>query len=283
MAAFDGRVLGLLAAAGSGSRLGFDQPKAFVELAGRTLLERSLDVLSDAESVSHTLVIVSADMRETAEELVSTEANVRRWAGMSVEVVLGGRERMDSVYAGLGVLEQKYLARPMDGCSGIPAGEAASTPLVVVHDAARCLTPPAMIAAAVAEAARGVSAGEFSGVVPVLPVTDTIKLVDVRSAADVRVEQTPARGSLRAAQTPQVFALDQLLDANQKYLATVEIAASHASQITGNQPLQLATDDSSLMEIAGYRVQAVEGDPLAMKITTPMDYRIAELMLQGEL
>ena len=114
-------------------------------------------------------------------------------------------------------------------------------------------------------------------------MVDTIKVVDQARAGsadgEILLEQTPARDTLRAAQTPQVFRLVELREANLEYLATVEISSAHASRNTGNQPLMTATDDASLMEMAGKKVTAVDGELLAMKITTPLDYRVATMLL----
>ncbi len=245
-------VYALVAAAGSGSRLGVDQPKAFVELAGRTLLERALDGLARSEVIDHAIILVSPDMRETADKLIQQDFNRASWAGMAVSVTLGGGERMDSVWAGL-------------------------------EELARCMTPPEMIARVVDSARYGAKHQAWSGSVPVVPVVDTIKVVDQARAGsadgEILLEQTPARDTLRAAQTPQVFRLDELREANLEYLATVEISSAHASRNTGNQPLMTATDDASLMEMAGKKVTAVDGELLAMKITTPLDYRVATMLL----
>lgn len=261
-------VYALVAAAGSGTRLGFDQPKAFVELAGRTLLERALDGLARSEVIDHAIILVSPDMRETAEKLVQQDFNRASWAGMAVSVTLGGGERMDSVWAGLEELARREV--PEDS-------------LVAVHDAARCMTPPEMIARVVDSARYGAKHQTWSGSVPVVPVVDTIKVVDQARAGsadgEILLEQTPARDTLRAAQTPQVFRLDELREANLEYLATVEISSAHASRNTGNQPLMTATDDASLMEMAGKKVTAVDGELMAMKITTPLDYRVATMLL----
>ncbi|KAB3519832.1 2-C-methyl-D-erythritol 4-phosphate cytidylyltransferase [Corynebacterium sp. zg254] len=239
------RTLALIAAAGSGTRLGFSTPKAFVELAGRTLLERSLDLIHDAHRVSHTLVIASADMMPRAQALLDNPENLRRWQGMRVGLVRGGRERVDSVYQGLLALEREY---------------GRDDSLVLIHDAARCLTPSSMVAGVVDHATDVLARGTAVGAIPVVPVADTIKVVE-----QGQVVSTPPRESLRAVQTPQGFALDRLLEANEAYQASAG---------------PLATDDASLMEMAGLPVSVVDGDARAMKITTPSDYRMAQLLLE---
>ena len=202
--------------------MGAEVPKAYVELGGRTLLERSVATMSQV--ADHVVVVVSPDMEARARELL---------AGFAVQFVHGGAERADSIYAALNAISLD------DAC-------------VLVHDAARALTPVSMVSRV-----AGAVAGGAPAVVPVVPVSDTVK----RVARDV-VEETLDRSVLRAAQTPQGFDLRLLREANQKYLA--------------QKPSFVATDDASLMEWFGAPVTTVEGDALAFKITTPLDLQLAE-------
>ena len=96
-----------------------------------------------------------------------------------------------------------------------------------------------------------------SAVVPVLPLTDTIKAVDASGA----VLATPDRAGLRAVQTPQGFATKLLLRAYQQ-AGTADF-----------------TDDASLVEHVGGQVQVVDGDPLAFKITTRLDLLLAQAIV----
>ncbi|WP_438804531.1 2-C-methyl-D-erythritol 4-phosphate cytidylyltransferase [Nocardia alni] len=136
--------------------------------------------------------------------------------------------------------------------AGIAA--ALNTPKTVshflVHDAARALTPPSLIERVVAELRAGQSA-----VVPGLPVADTIKTVDAHGD----VTGTPDRSVLRAIQTPQGFEAQLLRDA-------------YASGLH-------ATDDAGLVERFGAHVRVIPGDPLAFKITTPLDLHLARTLL----
>ena len=202
--------------------MGAEVPKAYVELGGRTLLERSVATMSQV--ADHVVVVVSPDMEARARELL---------AGFAVQFVHGGAERADSIYAALNAISLD------DAC-------------VLVHDAARALTPVSMVSR-VADAV----VGGAPAVVPVVPVSDTVK----RVARDV-VEETLDRSVLRAAQTPQGFDLRFLREANEKYLA--------------QKPSFVATDDASLMEWFGVPVTTVEGDAMAFKITTPLDLQLAE-------
>ncbi|WP_288865776.1 2-C-methyl-D-erythritol 4-phosphate cytidylyltransferase [uncultured Corynebacterium sp.] len=216
------KVVAVVAAAGRGTRLGAEVPKAYVELGGRTLLERSVATMSQV--ADHVVVVVSPDMEARARTAL---------AARDVQLVHGGAERADSIYAALNAISLD------DAC-------------VLVHDAARALTPVSMVSRV-----AGAVVGGAPAVVPVVPVSDTVK----RVAGDV-VEETLDRSVLRAAQTPQGFDLRLLREANEKYLA--------------QKPSFVATDDASLMEWFGAPATTVEGDALAFKITTPLDLQLAE-------
>jgi 2-C-methyl-D-erythritol 4-phosphate cytidylyltransferase len=148
-------------------------------------------------------------------------------------VVAGGATRADSVRAGLAV---------------VPA----DADVVVVHDAARPLAGPALFAAVV----DAVRAGDADGVVPVVPVADTLKRVD-----GSRVVATVDRDDLVAVQTPQGFAADALR--------------------TAHRGAGDATDDAGLLEAAGLVVVTVPGDPRNLKLTRPEDLALAEALLDG--
>lgn len=234
------RVIALIAAAGQGTRLGAEVPKAYVELRGRTLLERSVRALLASGVVDEVIVLVSPDMEPEAARIIGridTADGKNTTNAAPIRLVHGGSERADSVWAGL---------------QAIPDDDA----VVLIHDAARALTPPAMV--------RGVAKRVLEGApaaVPVVPVADTIKEV----AADA-VVSTPDRSRLRAVQTPQAFRLSALRQANLDYWA--------------EQPEFTATDDASLMEWHGERVATVPGDTLAFKITTPIDLTLAHALTE---
>lgn len=186
------------------------------------MLGLAVNGLIAAGVVDEIIVMVPAEQVDRTAALLPSGAPVR--------IVIGGAERTDSVRAGLAA-----------------AGDCA---FFLVHDAARALTPPALIARVVAELRAG-----HPAVVPALPVVDTVKTVDSRG----NVTGTPDRGALRAIQTPQGFAA-----------ATLRAAYAEA---------ETATDDAGLVERLGTAVRTVPGDPLAFKITTPLDLRLAESLL----
>ncbi|OBY32485.1 2-C-methyl-D-erythritol 4-phosphate cytidylyltransferase [Mycolicibacter kumamotonensis] len=210
-------------AAGSGVRLGAGVPKAFFLLGEQTLVERAVAGLRESGVVDQVVVAVPPDRTDEAKLIL----------GRTATVVPGGAHRVDSVRLALE-----------------SAGEA---DFVLVHDAARPLTPPDLIVRVVEALRDG-----HRAVVPALPVPDTIKAVDANGV----VLGTPERAGLRAVQTPQGFAADLLLRAYQQ--------AGAAAQFT---------DDASMVEHIGGPVQTVDGDPLAFKITTRLDAMLAEAVI----
>jgi 2-C-methyl-D-erythritol 4-phosphate cytidylyltransferase len=216
-------------AAGSGQRLAAGVPKAFFHLDGRTLVERAVSCLLESGVVDRVVVAVPADRTGQAKLILGREATI----------VYGGANRGESVGRALAAV-----------------ADAEQPSFVLVHDAARPLTPPDLVVRVV-EALR---AGH-SAVVPALPLSDTVKAVDANGV----VLGTPERAGLRAVQTPQGFATELLLRAYQ-----------HAGEVTGVD----FTDDASMVEHIGGQVQVVDGDPLAFKITTQWDILLAQAIVK---
>lgn len=216
--------IALLLCAGRGTRLGSELPKAFVPLAGRPLFAWSLEALDRCEAIDG---IVMVGPVRTLRDLVSAGGLPTRKIVAWTE---GGEERQHSVGRGLHVLPE--------GCSH-----------VAVHDAARALVTPDVVARAVAEAkAHGAA-------VAAVALADTLKRATLGA-----VTETVPRAGLWAAQTPQVFRRDWLERAHQE---------AH----------DVATDDAALVEALGHPVHVSEGDPLNFKITTPADLALAEAWL----
>jgi 2-C-methyl-D-erythritol 4-phosphate cytidylyltransferase len=213
-------------AAGSGQRLAAGVPKAFFHLDGQTLVERAVSGLLKSGVVDRVVVAVPAERTGQAKLILGREATI----------VAGGANRRESVGRALTAI-----------------ADSEEPNFVLVHDAARALTPPELVVRVV-EALR---AGH-PAVVPALPLSDTVKAVDANGV----VLGTPDRAGLRAVQTPQGFTTELLLRAYQQ-AATAEF-----------------TDDASMVEHIGGQVQVVEGDPLAFKITTRWDILLAQAIVQ---
>lgn len=266
-------VVAVLTAAGSGTRLGAAGPKALVEIAGRTLLRRAALGLLDSGVVDHVVVTAPDD------HLARFRAEVADLGGAGPPGPSGaGRSGTVEVVAGSSASRQASVALGL--AAALDARPDAA--VVLVHDAARALTPPDVARRVVAAVRAGRDA-----VVPALPVIDTVKEVgEVRKVAvrDGRrpeeglpdgvipveiVVATPDRARLRAVQTPQGFAAATLLAAHR-------LGADRAFD-----EARAASDDAGLVEAAGGAVAVVAGDPLALKITTPLDAALAEVLAAG--
>lgn len=229
-------VAAILVAAGNGARLGAGIPKAFAPLCGEPLLAHALRGVLGCAQVGHVVIVAPGSHIDECREV----AGLNRVADEHpyVDVVAGGVDRPASVEAGLAALSRDDA-------------------IVLVHDVARCLAPPDLFARVILAVRAG-----HPAVVPGLPVTDTIKVVDAQG----RVLATPDRESLRGIQTPQGFLREVLEHAH---------AQGHAQPVVVS-----ATDDASLVERAGGRVHVVTGDHRALKITSPLDLTLATALLQ---
>lgn len=201
-------------------------PKALVEVRGVSLLARAVRGLLESGSVAFVVVAAPPDQIESFAESVAV-------FGERCRVVAGGADRTQSVRLALASVPPR------------------SYDAVLVHDAARAFTPPEVISAVVDAIADGARA-----VVPAVPVTDTVKVVDDSGV----IIATQDRTALRAVQTPQGFTEDLL-------------RAAYAAGFDA------ATDDAGLVERLGERVHTVPGHHHAMKITTAFDLAVAEAIL----
>jgi 2-C-methyl-D-erythritol 4-phosphate cytidylyltransferase len=210
----------LIVAAGSGERLGAARPKALVELAGRPLLQWSIDAVSQLPGLDRIVVAMPPGAPAPA----------------GVTAVAGGACRSESVALALAA------AGP---------GET-----VLVHDAARPLVSVELLKRTIAALHGDASA---DAAIAAASVTDTIKRVDEGGG----VTETLDRGALWAVQTPQVFRRDAL---------------ERALDIP-REELERATDDAWLIERAGGRVIVVPAQQENLKVTTPADLQVAEMLI----
>jgi 2-C-methyl-D-erythritol 4-phosphate cytidylyltransferase len=203
------------------------RPKQFIDLLGHPALYHTLRAFEDAPAIDKVYVVGD---RERIERLAE-EAGISKYAGCGEP----GEARSLSTRSGLLLCEDEEEA------------------IVLIHDGSRCLVTPDLIGRVV-EATRGGA----DGVIPALPVSDTIKVAENGS-----VSQTLDRTKLHAAQTPQAFRLGML---RRIYAAPEKV-------------LRAATDDASLVEDAGGRVAMVVGEKTNIKLTTPEDLILAEAIL----
>lgn len=226
------RIAIVVVAAGSGARLDAGAPKAFVGIDGRSILRHALDGVF-AAAPAQVVVVAPAGFEGDAETELLAAAGERADLG---RVVTGGGTRQASVAAGLAALWGDVTT-------------------VLVHDAARALTSPEVIDAVIA------AVGEEEGILPTLPVVDTLKRVD-----GDRVVAPVERAGLAAAQTPQGFPRGPLE------------AAYRRAEADGVD----YTDDAALFAAAGHRVRHIAGSSRSFKITTPADLERARRLLAAE-
>jgi 2-C-methyl-D-erythritol 4-phosphate cytidylyltransferase len=221
--------IALILAAGSGERLGSEEPKALVELAGRPLLQWSVDVLREVVGIER--IVIALPLGSPA------PAGVIGLDGRTIAVA-GGAVRSESVRLALAAV-----------------GSGSDQDLVLIHDAARPLLTAALAQATITALEEDET---IDGAIAAVPMTDTVKRV-----AHGVVSETLDRSQLWAVQTPQVFrraALERALDVSEEVLAQ-------------------ATDDAWLIERAGGRVGVVKASSENLKVTTPLDLRMAEMLL----
>ena len=219
-----GRVGVIVVAAGQSRRMG-GIDKLFALLRGRPLLSHLLDGFCSSPLVDEVVLVLSQETLEAGRALA--QDSPRRNA---IRYCVGGERRQDSVHCGLNTLSP---------CEW-----------VAVHDGARPLAGPGLLA-------KGLEAAQETGAaVPVIPLSDTVKMVD----SEGWVVETLSRDRLWAVQTPQVFRRELLFEAHRTVTDTV-------------------TDDAAMVERLGRRVRVFPGTPANLKVTRPEDLLVAEALL----
>lgn len=243
-------VTAVIAAAGSGERLGAGGPKAFVPLAGRPMIEWSIDAFAACEAVAAIVVAVPPKVGDASSSRLPNIRQVGPEDG-STTLVEGGATRSESVANALAKVE---------------------TELVAIHDAARPLVASDLVEALIAVLAAN---PEAAGVIPAAPITDTVKRTKPADRSNVafylpemqnatlEISETLDRAELWGAQTPQVFRTEALRTA---------LAVDEATR-------DACTDEAMLLERAGETVLIHPTGPENLKVTTPLDLRVAELLL----
>ena len=215
----------VILAAGASRRMG-GLDKTFASLAGKPLIQHSLDIFMACSTIDQIVLVCSKSNLKRGKRLLECGGYSRK-----VAICEGGSRRQGSVENGLVALKE---------CQW-----------VAVHDGARpCLEPKALV-----EGLR--HALEHGSAVAAVPVTDTIKVADGQG----RVVSTPPRQDLWAVQTPQIFRYAELVDAYKRIDEDV-------------------TDDASVIERAGGTVSLYRSSYDNIKVTTPLDIDIAELILK---
>ena len=216
----------VIVAAGTASRMG-GIDKVMAPLENEPMIVRTVRTFQNCDAIKEIVIVTREDLIPKISSICGKFEKVKA-------VVVGGKDRAESVRNGLGMLSNKVK-------------------LVAVQDGARPLITDAVIDRTVR------AAHTYGAAAPAIPVKDTIKVVEGGIVAT-----TPDRNTLKAIQTPQVFDFDLLKGALKK----------------ADQDGAAITDDCSAVELLGYKVKIVEGDERNIKVTTPMDLKIAEMLLE---
>lgn len=231
----------VLLAGGSGRRMGGPEPKQFIEVAGRTLLEHSIRAFDRNSDIDEIVIVCHPDYLSRVSDIVAPYPKVRH-------VVRGGRERYDSTLAALNVYEGNDA-------------DVANVPLdqvnVLIHDCVRCLVSDRIIS----DCVRALH--EYRAVDVAIPCTDTIIEVDDQE----HIVRMPQRSHLRNVQTPQAFRLDVLVDAYRRGLADPNFVTTDDCSVVHKY-------------LPDVPICVVPGESTNIKITYPEDLILAEKLLK---
>ncbi|MDI9490599.1 MAG: 2-C-methyl-D-erythritol 4-phosphate cytidylyltransferase [Clostridiaceae bacterium] len=255
-------VIAVIPAAGAGVRMEAEKNKAFLSLAGESIIRRTVKAFLAVECISEIYIMVNPLESKEMHNHLSGLANPYQ---TKIEVVPGGETRQDSVHLGL-----EHIANRRSDSSSIfevsqnlyeqikslcQSGKKRT--LCLVHDGARCLISNQNIQDYIKELKK-----DFFGLGVAVPLNDTIRRIDQTG----KVIETPDRSSLRAMQTPQGSDFDILLLAH-RYVKENNIQV---------------TDDLAVLEAIQYPVKLFPGNFKNIKITHPEDIPIAEKLLKIE-
>lgn len=221
----------IIAAAGMSNRMGSKINKQFIWIEGKPILAHTIEKFEKCRYIDEIIIVSKEEEIEYCRKEIVKKYKFKKVSN----IIRGGKERQDSVYNGILALNEK-------------------TDIVLTHDGAR----PFIEIENIEDGIKGVL--EFGACVIGVPVTDTIKVV----GEDNTVKNKPDRSTIWAAQTPQCFLKDILIEGYEKSI----------------KDRYFATDDSSIVENAGNKVKMIMGNYKNIKITTPEDIIIAESLFK---
>ncbi|MBI4684909.1 MAG: 2-C-methyl-D-erythritol 4-phosphate cytidylyltransferase [Nitrospirae bacterium] len=232
------KIVAIVPAAGFGKRFGPGGNKQFQSLKDKPLIVWTLKVFESIRDIEEVIPVLKNDDMEAGLDLID-----KYRLSKVKKIAPGGKERQDSVFSGLNLVEKKTAA-------------------VLIHDGVRPFFKRSLVEESINQLK------DCDGVVAGIPVKDTIKGVSTSNVRnEIIVEKTLNRSLLWAVQTPQVFRYDILMNA---YAKAMEEGF-------------YSTDDSAIVERYGGKVKIIMGDYSNIKITTPEDLDIAEVLLRKRL
>lgn len=220
------KLAAIIPAAGRGLRMGASRPKQFIEIGGSPILLRSARAFLESPSVAKVLLVVPEDYFDAARSLVAAfnreaqAAGRRTWPEEAMEVLVGGKERQDSVWNGL---------------RGVPE----ECGWVAIHDGARPFLSPELLDRAFRAAL------DTGAAIAALPATDTVKRV-----RDAAVVETVPREDLWLVQTPQIFRKDLIVRAYEEAISNGWAATDDAAFVERlGHPVAVVPGDSENIKI----------------------------------
>lgn len=250
----------VVVAAGVGKRFGNQMPKQYTHIGSQTVLQHSIAALSKVHQLSTCYLVISE------EDTIAKTLNF----SMPIEWVIGGKERMNSVFNAVQTIWQQYQNPLSDKAfSDKDSHHAYDNHWVLIHDAARPCVNPSDIEKLITQTTQQFlqqsqqeHGQEPAGGLLAIPVRDTVKQI-IHAQDKVLAQKTLDRSQLWLAQTPQIFPLATLYD----YL-TQAIEQTIAF-----------TDEASLFEHFGKQPLLVEGSHSNIKLTFPEDLQFAQVYL----
>ncbi len=223
----------IIAAAGMSNRMGSKINKQFIAINGKPILAHTIEKFEKSRYIDEIILVAKEEEIDYCRKEIVKKYRFKK----VTNIIRGGKERQDSVYNGILALNE-------------------NTDIVLTHDGAR----PFVKAENIRDGIEGVI--KYGACIIGVPVTDTIKVV----GDDNAIDKTPQRSLLWAAQTPQCFYKNVLIEGYDKAIK---------DSFSG-------TDDSSIVERIGYEVKMIMGSYENIKITTPEDIVLAESLLKDK-
>ena len=218
----------IVLAGGRGKRMNYHKSKQFIEIKGKPVLVYTLEKFIYNKSIDEVILVLPEDEVDYCKKEV-----LQKYSLKVDRIVIGGKERQDSVFNALEAMEKANI--------------------VLIHDGARPFISEKIIE-------EGIKyANIYGAAAPGVTPKDTIK---IKNEDNISVD-TPDRNTLVAVQTPQCFKYDEIYQCHRK------IKEENA----------IVTDDTSVVEKYGHKVDLYEGDYTNIKITTPEDLILAERLI----
>lgn len=244
-------VIAIVLAAGNGKRMNSDVAKQYIKLYDKEIVVYPLETFQNNKIIDKIIIVTREDDIEYCKNELVNRYNLSKVS----DVISGGKERYDSVYRALCLIEEKYLednSASDEVQDDILDEYDRNHVIVMIHDGARPFISDEMIGDSVK------TAKEFGACTVGVPVKDTIKIID----DDNFGIDTPERKNLYQIQTPQTFRFDILKQAHDKFRE--------------NENHKI-TDDTMLVEqYKGVCCKVIMGAYENIKVTTPEDMEVAE-------